>query len=251
MGPAATTAQLLDSLDQDLPQFLEGFDQLLQISQDETAALGAQAGGSGKGAEWMKEHPLIDGAAVVGIVGGIAGVAIYKARKAAQKKKQEIADYEQKKLDEAEQKEKVKYDEYLQAERARIDLYPEVYFRPTAAKEGDSEGILQDLLVVRFLARQAEEEIALLESDFNESVENDMSSEARRLTDKLSNSAEEKASEEVVQILHSEEQSLLKSAEITIKDKEQELVAEKIKGLESDAENSIESISSGSSDDML
>ena len=48
LGPAATTAQLLDSLDQDLPQFLEGFDQILQISHEETAALGAQAGGSAK-----------------------------------------------------------------------------------------------------------------------------------------------------------------------------------------------------------
>ena len=64
LGPAATTAQLLDSLDQDLPQFLEGFDQILQISHEETAALGAQAGGSAK--EYITGHPKVDLA--VGVV---------------------------------------------------------------------------------------------------------------------------------------------------------------------------------------
>ena len=82
LGPAATTAQLLDSLDQDLPKFLEGFDQLLQISQDETAALGAQAGGSGKGAEWMKDHPGVDAAVAVGgtVILGYAGYRYWRAR---------------------------------------------------------------------------------------------------------------------------------------------------------------------------
>ena len=77
LGPAATTAQLLDSLDQELPQFLEGFDQLLQISQEETAALGAQAGGSAK--EYITGHPKVDLA--VGVVATTAlasgGLGIY------------------------------------------------------------------------------------------------------------------------------------------------------------------------------
>ena len=77
LGPAATTAQLLDSLDQELPQFLEGFDQLLQISQEETAALGAQAGGSAK--EYIAGHPKVDLA--VGVVATTAlasgGLGIY------------------------------------------------------------------------------------------------------------------------------------------------------------------------------
>jgi hypothetical protein len=77
LGPAATTAQLLNSLDQELPQFLEGFDQILQISHEETAALGAQAGGSAKG--YIAGHPKVDLA--VGVVATTAlasgGLGIY------------------------------------------------------------------------------------------------------------------------------------------------------------------------------
>ena len=84
LGPAATTAQLLDSLDQELPQFLEGFDQLLQISQEETAALGAQAGGSAK--EYIAGHPKVDLAvgvvATTALASGGLGIYAYVRRRA-------------------------------------------------------------------------------------------------------------------------------------------------------------------------
>ncbi len=256
LGPAATTAQLLDSLDQDLPQFLEGFDQLLQISQDETAALGAQAGGSGKGAEWMKHHPGADAAvAAVGIGGGIAGVAIYRARKAIQKEQQEMADYQQRVLDKATQKAKAEASAWRQKARDEIDLYPQyesdvsLDSKEKAEQEYNYEQYRMKKYFENGEAREAELN-AKFQSEMLEVEKKYERAEAGRLSDELPNSIEEKASEEVEQDLRSEEQSLLESVDIAVDDKARELVADEIAELESDVVNSISSIASGTVNDI-
>ena len=134
LGPAATTAQLLDSLDQDLPQFLEGFDQLLQISQEETAALGAQAGGSGKGAEWMKDHPWLD-AGVGATAIGVSSFVIYLKWRAKQAAKRRML-----------QEQQIAKDR-VNADTPKIELFA----------DGDDPAMIYNMRVFHSTAPKAEE----------------------------------------------------------------------------------------------
>ena len=78
VGPVATTEQLLESISQHLPQFLEDFDQLFQNCQKENAAMFAQAGGTAQ--ESIKQHPGVYTAAAAVSLTGVGALAWYRRR---------------------------------------------------------------------------------------------------------------------------------------------------------------------------
>ena len=88
LGSNATVSQLLDSFSEHSPHLLKAFEEVLQSSQEAVHTLDDVAGGTG--GKWMKDHPWVDTAGVVGVAGVTAiGIGTYRR---IQRKKKELAD---------------------------------------------------------------------------------------------------------------------------------------------------------------